>query len=236
MTAHEEQRHLGRQHLGEVDVDRRLAVDVDVVAGAVVRPGAALLAQVLTSSVVFSSCGEVVDLNVDDGQGVFSGGQRRRRWTGRRPGPRPARVGDLLQVRLSAACGPVTTSCQRGVVAGAEALRDQVVALAGGGGRRVVALVGVAEPHAEERDREQHDDRAAPPTPAGSCGRSTSSRPARTRTPWRAPCVEGAGPRPPAAAVRGSTLRPRKRSSAGSRVSDATMVRATAMATPMATP
>ena len=180
------ERQLVRQHDGEVVEDRGDAADVDVEPAAP-PSGTTSVRSRSISSLVASSCGAV------DGRGA----DQRDLAVGRRDGradalgdARPSRasaVGERLhlrQVGLPARASRATI-WKRAVEAGPEALGEQVVGLARGRVRRVLAGVGGAEAQVERRDRERdHDDqRDGGQRPRARAGRTPPTA-ASARRAW----------------------------------------------------
>ena len=109
----------------------------------------------LTNLYVLASCGVVVDLKETNATELFSG--IACTLVGSTPGVDCSARADLLQVSRRRSRRARDDGLQRGVVADAESLRDQVVTRARGRRLRVVALVAGTEAHREERQREDHD-------------------------------------------------------------------------------
>ena len=101
---------------------------------------------------------------------------RRRRWPRRRCLPAGDHAAGVTPTTPSVVCRPrattlrerrlgrpavgtCATSCSGPLKPGPKPFGQQVVGLAGRGARRVVALVGGAQPHREERDRDQQHQR-----------------------------------------------------------------------------
>ncbi len=98
------------------------------------------------------------------GAEVAIGGDQRVRHRGGDEGD--ARVGrdvggDLLEHRRVDLLVDLGDEEERAVVARAEAVDEELVGLPGGGVLVELALVGEAQPHAEHRQRQQHEDEGA---------------------------------------------------------------------------
>ena len=136
---------------------------------------------------------------------------------------------------LLAAPGLTVTSSNGPLKPGPKPLARQVIGLAGGGGRRIVALVGITEAEGEERQGHQHDDYE------GECCRQAGvaldqSGPTGPETGGTAPNHPGTGGGQFALRLRLSTFGPMNPRKAGSKVRAASMVKATPMAAATARP